>query len=252
MTESNLIHKSVKLGKNVSFEKDTVLKKGVVVGNNVSFYKGVVVGEDSHIFDGAVIGRPPKATAIMNRKISKVVKPTTIGKGSIIGANTVLYNDIKIGVNVLVGDLATIREGCKFADQVVIGRSVLVMYDTKVGERTRVIDGAILTGNMTIEEDVFIGPGANSINDGTPYLIRYGLEEFKVRGPVVRRFALIGTGATLNAGIEIGTGAIVAPNAMVTKDVAAWTVVAGVPAKIKRDVAKGAKEKILRHFNLWD
>ena len=80
------------------------------------------------------------------------------------------------------------------------------MYDTRIGARTRVIDGAILTGNMEIEEDVFIGPGVLTVNDNDVYLRRFGLAPWAVSGPRIRRFALVGTGANLVAGITVGVG----------------------------------------------
>jgi acetyltransferase-like isoleucine patch superfamily enzyme len=124
------------------------------------------------------------------------------------------------------------------------------MYDTTVGARSRVIDGAILTGNMVVERDVFIGPGVHTINDNEVYLRRFGLAPFEVRGPVIRRFALIGTGANLAAGVEVGRGAVVAPSAMVTRDVPAWTVVAGVPARKIRKVHPVERIRVLAHFGL--
>ena len=114
----------------------------------------------------------------------------------------------------------------------------------------RVIDGAILTGNMIVEPDVFIGPGVNSINDNDVYLKRFGLAPFGVQGPIIRRFALVGAGANLAAGVEVGMGAIVAPSAMVTRDVPSWTIVAGVPARVVRYVDAQQRHRILTHFGL--
>lgn len=240
----------IKQGNNVVFSDDTCLGERVQIGNNVTFHPGVTVGDDCRIMDGAVLGRPPISAGNVTRPLGSIQQELVIGSGSIIGANVVLYTGVKLGRQVLIGDLASIREGCLFSDQVVIGRGVMVMYDTQVGERTRVIDGAILTGNMLIEADVFIGPGVNSINDNDVYLKRFGLVPFDVCGPIVRRFALIGAGANLAAGIEIGMGAIVAPNAMVTRDVPAWAVVAGVPAKVVHMVEQVARNHILMHFGL--
>lgn len=238
------------IGRNVALSDDTIMGYHVRIGNNVTIYPGVTIGDDCTIFDGAVIGRPPKSAGAMTRPLDSRLKSVTIGAGSVIGANAVLYTGIDIGAGVLVGDLASIREGCTLGSGVVIGRGVLVMYNTGIGARSRVIDGAIITGDMLIEEDVFIGPGVNSVNDNDVYLKRFGLQPFEVRGPVVRRFALIGTGANLAAGVEIGMGAIVAPSAMVTRDVAAWSVVAGVPAKQVRMVEDEQRRRILAHFNL--
>jgi acetyltransferase-like isoleucine patch superfamily enzyme len=233
-------------GQNVALAADTVLGAGVTMGNNVTFYPGVTVGDGCTIFDGAVIGRPPMRTGITTREVADTAPKLSIGAGSIIGANAVLYTGIEIGEEVLIGDLASIREGCVIKRQAVVGRSVLVMYETVIGERTRIIDGAIITGNMLIEEDVFIGPGVHTINDDDVYLKRFGLLPFSVQGPTIRRWALVGTGATLSAGIEIGEGAIVAPHAMVTTDVAAWAVVAGVPAKVVRQVDDATREQVRR------
>ena len=238
------------IGQNVVLSQDTQIGQNVTIGHNVVIYPNVTIEDDVTIFDGAVIGRQPKATSTITRQVGNSYRPLVIGKGSIVGANAVLYTGIAIGKNVLIGDLASIREGCLLSDEIVIGRSVLIMYDTIIGARTRIIDGAILTGSMLVEEDVFIGPGFNSINDNDVYLKRFGLQPFEVKGPRVRRFSLLGTGSNIAANIEVGMGAIVAPGAMVTKDVAPWTVVAGFPAKYVRDVDADKRQQILKLFGL--
>src|SRR5579871_1275312 len=170
-----------KLGQNVSLSSEAILGRGITIGNNVTVYPGVSIGDHCTIFDGAVLGRPPMSAGNTTRPLHKTLPPLQVGPGAVIGANAVLYAGSRIGSHVLVGDLATLREECELADQVVIGRSVLVMYETSVGPRSRVIDGAILTGNMIIESDVFIGPGVHTINDNDVYLKRFGLAPFGVR-----------------------------------------------------------------------
>ena len=234
-------------GRNSVIADDAILGRNVTIGNNVTIHSGVRVGDDCVILDGAVLGRMPRTTGTTTRPLN----PTgslEIGAGSIVGANAVVYTGSCIGCRTMISDLASLREGCRIGNDVIVGRAVLVMYDTVIGDRTRIIDGAIITGNMTIEEDVFIGPGVMSINDNQVYLRRFGLQPLEVCGPTVRRFALIGAGANLAAGVEIGEGAIVAPNAMVTRDVEPWTVVAGVPARKVRAVPDDDREKILRRF----
>jgi acetyltransferase-like isoleucine patch superfamily enzyme len=239
-----------KFGQNVVLSDDVVLGQGITIGNNVTIYPGVSIADDCTIFDGAVLGRPPLSTGNTTRPLHQPLRPLSLGSGTVIGANAVLYAGSRLGNRVLIGDLATLREGCDLAEQVVIGRGVLAMYETEIGARSRIMDGAILTGNMLVESDVFIGPGVHTINDNDVYLKRFGLAPFGVRGPVIRRFALIGTGANLAAGVVIGMGAIVAPSAMVTRNVPAWTVVAGVPARSVREIDPVERSRLLAHFGL--
>ena len=227
---------------------DARLGAGVSLGWHVTVHAAVTVGDGSTIHDGAVLGRRPMTSGNTTRPVPAEPGPLLLGPGCVVGSNSVLYAGSTYGARVMIGDLASVREGCRIEDDVVLGRGVFVMYDTRVGARTRVIDGAILTGNMEIEEDVFIGPGVLTVNDNEVYLRRFGLLPWVARGPRIRRFALVGTGANLSAGITVGVGAIVAPGAVVTHDVPDWTVVAGIPARPAGEVSQEDRAAVLRRF----
>ena len=251
MTQLN-IHPSARRGDNLVALGSLTLAQGVEVGANVTFYPNVHVGENTRIFDGAVIGRPPMRAGATTRPISSGDATVHIGPNCIIGANCVLYTHLRIGGNVLICDLTSIREGSRLEDEVVIGRASAVMHDVTIQARSRVTDLTHLTGGLHIEPDVFIGPGVTTMNDNDVYLKRFGLIPFTIKPPRIRRFAVIGSGAAIGADVEIGRGAVVAPGAMVTKDVSPWTIVAGVPARGIRKVDPRDRSQLLRHFGLTD
>lgn len=222
------------------------LGSGTFLGNSVTVYPGVEVGDGCVVLDGAVIGRIPISNANTTRPIISAFGRVTIGDGSIVGANSVLYTDLRLGEQVLIGDLASIREGCVVGDRAIIGRGVMMLYNCSVGAFTRVQDQAHLVGDMHIEEHVFIGMQVVTTNDNDVYLRRFGLATpTGIGGPTIRRFAAVGAGATILPGMEIGEGALVAAGAVVTKDVAPWTVVAGIPARVMRPVPEEWRERVM-------
>ena len=86
-------------------------------------------------------------------------------------------------------------------------------------------------GGITIENEVLIGPGAYLISVNHK-LDPQHRKELELKPVVIKQNAWIGAKATILPGVTVGKNAVVAANAVVTKDVPANTVVAGNPAKI--------------------
>lgn len=84
---------------------------------------------------------------------------------------------------------------------------------------------------ITIEDNVQIGPKVNLITENHP-LDPSDRTTVLLKPIVVKRNAWIGAGATILPGVTIGENSIVAAGAVVSRDVPANTVVAGVPAKV--------------------
>lgn len=108
---------------------------------------------------------------------------------------------------------------------------------TRVGKNVFINFGCTFLdqGGITIEDGVFIGPGAKILTEAHPEqpALRHTLLVRPVR---ICRNAWMGAGAIILPGVTIGENAIVAAGAVVTKDVPSNTIVAGVPAKILRNI----------------
>ncbi len=90
-------------------------------------------------------------------------------------------------------------------------------------------------GGIIIEDEVMVGPRVNITSESHPVEV----DDRKTLVPdavVIKRNAWIGAAATIMPGVTIGENAVVAAGAVVTKDVPANTVVAGVPAKVVEEL----------------
>lgn len=135
-----------------------------------------------------------------------------------IGENTRIWAFVHVLPNAVIGD------DCNICDHVFIENDVLI------GNRVTVKCGVQLWDGLRIADDVFIGPNATFTNDLYPR----SKQPFKLLVTSVETGATIGANATILPGLTIGSGAMVAAAAVVTKDVPARAVVAGNPARIIR------------------
>jgi acetyltransferase-like isoleucine patch superfamily enzyme len=219
------------------------------LGNGVTLYPGVHLGEQCVVLDGASIGRIPISNGTTTRPIQSAFQDVTIGAGSIVGANAVIYTGTSFGERVLIGDLASIREGCRVGDRAIVGRGTMALANCAIGPFARIQDQVHLVGDMIVEEHVFLAMGVVTTNDNDVYLTRFGLTGSEQRGaPVLRRFAAVGAGATILPGVEIGEGALVGAGAVVTRDVEPWTIVMGVPARVREPVPQEWRRQILERI----
>ena len=122
--------------------------------------------------------------------------------------------------------------------QIDASTTVLVPFHINLGVFTRIGKNVFINhdctfldiGGITIEDDVLIGPKVSIITEDHP-LNPADRKALMVKPVVIKRNAWIGAGAIILPGVTVGENAVVAAGAVVNKDVAANTVVAGVPAK---------------------
>src|SRR5690606_28842671 len=144
----------------------------------------------------------------------------------------ILYFDVTIGANTVIGDGVYIRENSQIDSDNISVRLVTMRYNATIGDLVKTIDMSYMNGNTNIEDDVFIGMHVAMANDQN--IGRNGYRENEIAGPKLRKGCAIGIGAMLLPNVTIGEGAIVAAQSVVTKDVAPHGIVAGVPARARR------------------
>jgi acetyltransferase-like isoleucine patch superfamily enzyme len=150
--------------------------------------------------------------------------------------------DVKLGKDVKIFALVNLY-GCTIGDNTKVGTFVEIQRNAFVGRNCKISSHTFICEGVTIEDDVFIGHNVNFINDLYP---RSTVEDgslqteadWKVVPTFIRKGASVGSSATILAGVTVGEGAIVGAGAVVTKDVPAWTIVAGNPAKVLRNIEK--------------
>jgi acetyltransferase-like isoleucine patch superfamily enzyme len=148
--------------------------------------------------------------------------------------------DVKLGKDVKLSKFINLY-GCEIGDETKIGAFVEIQKNATVGKRCKISSHSFICEGVSIEDNVFVGHGVMFINDLYPRATTAagGLQteaDWRVERTVVKKGASIGSGATILANTCIGENAVVGAGAVVTKDVPANTIVAGVPAKVLRQI----------------
>ena len=146
------------------------------------------------------------------------VHPSSIvDEGAQIGAGTRVWHWVHICAGARIG------ERCSFGQNVFVGNDVVIGNNVKVQNNVSVYDA------VTLEDDVFCGPSMVFTNVYNPRSAVSRKDEY--RDTVVRRGATLGANCTIVCGVTIGEYAFVAAGAVINRDVPAYALMAGVPAR---------------------
>jgi dTDP-4-amino-4,6-dideoxygalactose transaminase/acetyltransferase-like isoleucine patch superfamily enzyme len=147
--------------------------------------------------------------------------------------------NVTLGENVKLADFINLY-GCEIGDNSKVGAFVEIQKNARIGRNVKVSSHTFVCEGVTIEDDVFVGHNVSFINDRYPRSTSGGRlqteADWEVVPTLVRKGASIGTSSTILCGVTIGENAVVGAGSVVTKDVPANAVVAGVPARIVRYV----------------
>lgn len=141
---------------------------------------------------------------------AEVSAKATIGKG------TRIWNQVQVRENAIIG------EDCILSKDVYIDAGVFI------GARVKIQNGISVYHGVTVEDDIFLGPHMVFINDRYPRSFNL---DWQTSEALVKKGASIGANATIVCGITLGEYCMVGSGAVVTKDVPAFALVVGKPAR---------------------
>ncbi len=117
----------------------------------------------------------------------------------------------------------TIGTHCSFGQNCVVGPNINIGNGVKVQNNVSIYEG------VEVEDDVFLGPSMVFTNVINPRAFIQRKEEFKKT--LLKKGCTVGANATIVCGVTIGEYALIGSGAVVNKDVKAYALMVGVPAK---------------------
>jgi acetyltransferase-like isoleucine patch superfamily enzyme len=188
----------------------------------------VIVGESAQIHPSVVFVPYRNDRTIVGKRVkidsgAVVHGGVEIGNDSIIGHNTIVRFNTKIGVH------STIANLCMVEGNTTIGHHTLVHSNNHLGQKTSV-------GNY-----VFMAPLCVTTNDPELYYYRKEYSQTGghwalLNGPMIKDGARIAVGVIIFPGVKIGKQSVLGAGAVVTKDVPDYAIAYGVPAQIRGHV----------------
>ncbi|AMN46418.1 UDP-2-acetamido-3-amino-2,3-dideoxy-glucuronate N-acetyltransferase [Steroidobacter denitrificans] len=146
------------------------------------------------------------------------IHPTAIvDEGASIGADTRVWHWVHVSAGAVIG------ARCSLGQNVYVGNRVRIGNNVKIQNNVSVYD------NVTLEDDVFCGPSMVFTNVYNPRSAITRKDEY--RDTVIRRGATLGANCTIVCGVTVGEQAFVGAGSVVNRDVPAFALMVGVPAK---------------------
>lgn len=143
--------------------------------------------------------------------------------------SAIIDEGARIGEGSRVWHFVHVCGGARIGDGVSLGQNVFVGNKVSIGDRCKIQNNVSVYDNVTLEEGVFCGPSMVFTNVYNPRSLVDRKDQY--RDTLVRRGATLGANCTIVCGVTIGEFAFVGAGAVVSKDVPAFALMVGVPAR---------------------
>jgi UDP-2-acetamido-3-amino-2,3-dideoxy-glucuronate N-acetyltransferase len=135
----------------------------------------------------------------------------------------------KVGAGTKIWHFCHVMPGAIIGERCNLGQNVVVMGGVRIGNNVKIQNNVSIYEGVELEDDVFCGPSMVFTNVVNPRSHVSRKDEY--RKTLVRRGASIGANATIVCGVTLGEYSFVGAGAVITKDVAPYALMAGVPAR---------------------
>ncbi len=137
----------------------------------------------------------------------------------------------QIGAGTRIWHFSHVCEGSRIGRRCTLGQNVYVGPEVEIGDGVKIQNNVSVYEGVTLEDFVFCGPSMVFTNARSPRAA-FPLDRGSYDRTHVGRGATLGANCTIVCGTRIGRWAFVAAGAVVTRDVAPFALVAGVPGKV--------------------
>ncbi len=146
-----------------------------------------------------------------------------------IHPSAIVDEGAQIGAGSRVWHFVHVCGGARIGQGVSLGQNVFVGNRVVIGDRCKIQNNVSVYDNVTLEEGVFCGPSMVFTNVYNPRSLIERKSEY--RDTLVKRGATLGANCTVVCGVTIGEFAFVGAGAVINKDVPAYALMVGVPAR---------------------
>lgn len=146
-----------------------------------------------------------------------------------IHPSAIVDEGAQIGEGSRVWHFVHVCAGARIGNGVSLGQNVFVGNQVVIGDRCKIQNNVSVYDNVTLEEGVFCGPSMVFTNVHNPRALIERKNEY--RNTLVKKGATLGANCTIVCGTTIGAYAFVGAGTVVNKDVPAYALVVGVPAR---------------------